>query len=131
MELVGYSCSFGTMGRRKVFGPIVVVTETFRKDLRAWLDAHAADGSRRSMRQLALAIGCNPSMVWQLLNTPDEVKTSTLIVPIVQHTGIPMPAETAQDQDAEMLAQLRRLRVEHPVTFEAVMALVVARLSDK
>lgn len=70
-------------------------------------------------------------MISQLLNNPEEIKTSTLVMPIAQHTGIPMPSDVAQDDDAEMLEQLRRLRVQHPQTFDAVIALINARLAGK
>jgi len=116
------------MGKRKVFGPVVVVTADFRRDLLAWL---RAPGKGRSARRLALTIGCDPSMISQLLNNPDDIKTSTLVLPIVQATGIAMPTEAQPDEFTVMLDQLRRLREVDRATFDAIVALINARLGEK
>lgn len=101
------------VGRRKKFGPVMLVTEDFRRDLRAWLKLPG-----NNQRQLALAIGCDPSAISQLLNKPEDFKTSELVTPIAAHAGISI------GEDAEAMRKLGRLRDKKRKDYDAIVALI-------
>lgn len=114
------------VGKRKTYGPVMVVTEKFREDLQAWLDR-----PEHSARKLAKIIGCDPSNFSQLLNNPDDYKTSELVLPISVATGIALPLSPSGSVDqgeSELLGRLRLLRDTDNATFEAIIALINARL---
>lgn len=113
------------MAHRKDFGPKVVLTDDFRRDLLDWLEAD----ENRDAKKLALLLGCNPSMISLILNRKRKTQTSTLVVPIVKLTGIPMPTIEA-DKDQVLLRQLRRLYKLDRATYDAVVALIRARLGE-
>lgn len=112
------------MGHRKDFGPRVVLTDDFRDDLEVWLKAEKG----RTAKKLAKLIGCDPSLISQIRHR--KIETSDVVVPIVKLTGIAMPTAEA-DKDAVLLAQLRRLSKVDPATYDALVALVRARLGEK
>lgn len=102
----------------------MLVTDEFRRQLRAWIDKPGNNQSK-----LARAIGCDPSNISQLLNKPEDYRTSVWVVPICQHTGIPLPHPTTEvtDTDSELLERLRYLRDHDVATYEAIRALIKAR----
>jgi hypothetical protein len=102
----------------------MLVTDEFRRDLRKWLER---PGHNQSM--LARAIGCDPSNISQLLNKPDDYRTSVWVQPIAKFTGIAMPHAPTEvtDTDAELLERLRSLRETDPATYDAIQALLKAR----
>jgi hypothetical protein len=82
----------------------MVVTDEFREALRMWLFQ-----KRGRQTELAKAIGCDPSNISQLVNRPDEYKTSTWVLPISEYTGIPLPSQPAAvtEEDLDLLNRHR------------------------
>lgn len=102
----------------------MIVTEDFRRQLRFWLEKPVNNQSK-----LARAIGCDRSNISQLLNYPDNYKTSVWVLPICKHTGIPLPHAPTEvtELDAELLERFRALRESDPATYDAIQALLKAR----